>query len=111
MRRSKASSVCARQTDWQARVIIPAANQRNLVLHDDVLKAVEAGEFHIYCVRHVDEAIHLLLDREPGTADAEGNFPEGSVNGEIIKRLEAIARMTDPSRKDGESPEDDASVK
>jgi len=92
-------------------VIIPAANQRNLVLHDDVLKAVEAGEFHIYCVRHVDEAIHLLLDREPGIADAEGNFPEGSVNGEIIKRLEAIARMTDPSRKDGESPEDDASVK
>ncbi|MEE3191618.1 MAG: Lon-insertion domain-containing protein, partial [Pseudomonadota bacterium] len=101
----------ARGLTGKQGVIIPAANQRNLVLHDDVLKAVEAGEFHIYCVRHVDEAIHLLLDREPGTADAEGNFPEGSVNGEIIKRLEAIARMTDPSRKDGESPEDDASVK
>ena len=101
----------ARGLTGKQGVIIPAANQRNLVLHDDVLKAVEAGEFHIYCVRHVDEAIHLLLDREPGLADAEGNFPEGSVNGDIIRRLEAIARMADPSRKNGESSEDDASEK
>ena len=74
-------------------MIIPAANQRNLVLHDNVLKAIEDGKFHVYCVKHVDEAMHLLLGREPGIADENGQFPEGTVNGEIIKRLEEIAKM------------------
>jgi predicted ATP-dependent protease len=74
-------------------VIIPHSNQRNLVLNDEVVRAIEAGKFHVYCVRHVDEAMHLLLNREPGIADNEGNFPEGTVNGDIIKRLQSIADL------------------
>ena len=81
-------------------VIVPQSNQRNLILNQDVVDALEAGQFHIYCVSHVDEAMHLLLDREPGEADNDGEFPEGSVNGEIIARLKAIAEMSEKSSKD-----------
>jgi lon-related putative ATP-dependent protease len=74
-------------------VIIPQSNQRNLVLHEDVVTAIEQGKFNVYCVRHVDEALHLLLDREPGTINENGEFPEGTINGDIIKRLAAIAKL------------------
>ena len=79
---------------------MPQSNQRNLILNQDVVEALEAGQFHIYCVSHVDEAMHLLLDREPGEANSDGEFPEGSVNGEIIARLKAIAEMSEKSSKD-----------
>lgn len=74
-------------------VIIPQSNQRNLVLHEDVVSAIEEGNFNVYCVRHVDEALHLLLNREPGIIDENGDFPEGTINGDIIKRLAAIAKL------------------
>lgn len=74
-------------------VIIPQSNQRNLVLHEDVVTAIDEGKFNVYCVRHVDEALHLLLDREPGVIDENGDFPEGTTNGDIIKRLGAIAKL------------------
>jgi lon-related putative ATP-dependent protease len=74
-------------------VIIPQSNQRNLVLHEDVVTAIEQGKFNVYCVRHVDEALHLLLDREPGIINENGEFPEGTINGDIIKRLAAIAKL------------------
>ena len=83
----------ARGLTGKQGVIIPQSNQRNLVLHEDVVTAIEHGKFNVYCVRHVDEALHLLLDREPGISNENGEFPEGTINGDIIKRLAAIAKL------------------
>lgn len=83
----------ARGLTGKQGVIIPQSNQRNLVLHEDVVNAIDSGTFNVYCVRHVDEALHLLLDREPGIVDQNGDFPEGSINGDIIKRLAEIAKL------------------
>ena len=41
-------------------VVIPKQNVRDLVLNDDVIKAVKDGLFHIYAIGHVDEGISLL---------------------------------------------------
>ena len=90
----------ARGLTGKQGVIVPQSNQRNLILNQDVVDALEEGDFHIYCVSHVDEAMHLLLNREPGIADDKGEFPEGTVNGEIIARLQAIAEMSEKSSKD-----------
>lgn len=76
-------------------VIIPASNANNLILKQEVIDAVNAGKFAIHAVSHVDQAIELLLHREAGEPDQEGNFPDGSVNGDIIKRLEEISKMGD----------------
>ena len=42
-------------------VIIPASNERHLVLSDDVVDAVRAGEFHIHTASHVSQAASHLM--------------------------------------------------
>jgi len=49
-------------------VIIPAANSREMMLREDVLEAVGAGQFMIYAVSNIYQALGLLLDRAPGEA-------------------------------------------
>jgi lon-related putative ATP-dependent protease len=68
-------------------VIIPASNTKNLMLHPDVVEAVRQGQFHIYEVRGVDEAITLLTGVEAGEPNEEGEYPEGTVNARAFERL------------------------
>jgi predicted ATP-dependent protease len=68
-------------------VIIPASNTKNLMLHPDVVEAVRQGQFHIYEVHDVDEALYLLTGIEAGEANEEGDYPEGSLNAMAYDRL------------------------
>lgn len=72
-------------------VIVPQANVPHLMLERRVLDAVRAGQFHIYAVSTVDEAISLLADMEPGDADANGDFPEDSFNHTVSVVLRRMA--------------------
>ncbi len=72
-------------------VIIPVQNVPDLMLKDEVVKAVEADEFHIYAIDHVDEGIELLTGIPAGDMDDEGNFPEGSINFMAAGRLDELA--------------------
>jgi len=47
-------------------VIIPHVNINDLTLRDEVIEAVKDGLFHIYSIKHVDEAFHLLTGIEAG---------------------------------------------
>lgn len=90
-------------------VIIPAANVQHLMLREDVVRAAEAGLFHIYPVETVDQAIELLTGLPAGERDAEGNFPPGSINYLVEARLIELAekqrRFSAPSPK-GARPEE-----
>jgi predicted ATP-dependent protease len=55
------------------------------------LQAASEGNFHIYAVASVDEALSLLLHAEAGVKDADGNWPEASINGRIQARLVEMA--------------------
>ena len=61
-------------------VIIPRTNVVNLMLREDVVEAVENGQFHIYAIDTVDDGIELLTGVPAGKADKRGRFPKGSVN-------------------------------
>ncbi len=41
-------------------VLLPASNQPNLMLSDDVVAAVEAGQFNVWTAETVDQALELL---------------------------------------------------
>ena len=69
-----------RGLDGSHGVIIPQDNVKHLMLREDVVDAVRRDEFRVFAVRHVDEAITILTGVDAGARDAEGNFPEGSVN-------------------------------
>lgn len=72
-------------------VLIPKANEKNLMLHHKVTEAVANGKFQIYSVETIDEGMHLLTDMEMGEPDEEGNYPEGTVNHKIIQKLDQMA--------------------
>ena len=68
-------------------VIIPVQNVRHLMLRDDVRAAVAAGQFRIYAVSRLEEAIELLLGLPAGVVDAEGEYPDGSVFAAVSERF------------------------
>jgi predicted ATP-dependent protease len=72
-------------------VIIPATNAQHLMLREDILDAVKAGQFHIHAVSSIDEALSLLTGAEIGERDTEGLYPPASVNGIVQSRLEQLA--------------------
>lgn len=72
-------------------VIIPASNQLQLILSDEVIEAVTNGLFHIYPVQHVDEAIELLTGCKAGDLD-----DTHSMYGIIHARLEALTAPPPP---------------
>lgn len=84
-------------------VLIPAGNVDHLMLERRVIDAVAAGTFHIYPVRTVDEGMSLLTGVVAGVADAEGAFPDDTINGLVEKRLRAFAKAR---RRRGRLPED-----
>ena len=71
----------------------PSVNIINLLLADEVIDAVRAGQFQIYAVDHVDQALVLLSGEEAGCADQNNVFPEGSINARVVERLRSIAEL------------------
>lgn len=68
-------------------VLMPRSNLRNLMLRPDVVDAVRDGTFHIYAVGTVDEGIEVLTGVAAGERNSEGQYPEGSVNDLVQKKL------------------------
>lgn len=83
----------ARGLTGEQGVIIPQSNIINLLLDDEVIDAVRAGQFQIYAVRHVDQALALLSGEEAGYADQDNLFPAGSINARVVERLRSIAEL------------------
>jgi lon-related putative ATP-dependent protease len=84
--------VCeARGLTGDQGVLIPQSNVKHLMLRDDVVKAVEEGDFHIYAVETVDQGIELLTGMPVGERDEEGNYPEDSFNHRVQQRLASMA--------------------
>lgn len=72
-------------------VLIPAANVKHLMLRHDIVEAVERGQFRVFEIETVDEALELLTGLPAGVRDAKGEFPEGSLNRRVETRLVGFA--------------------
>jgi len=73
-------------------VIIPRANEQDLMLREDVVDAVRAGQFHIYSISTIDEGLELLTGLPAGERQPDGTFPPGTVNALVQERLEDFAQ-------------------
>jgi lon-related putative ATP-dependent protease len=76
-----------RGLDGTHGAMIPQSNVPNLMLREDVVEAVREGRFRVWAVDTVDDGIELLTGTSAGEADAEGRFPEVSVNGRVARTL------------------------
>lgn len=75
----------------QQGVILPAANVATLMLREDLVDAVAAGQFHIYPVATIDEGIAILTGLPAGERGPDGRFPEGTVNRRVDDALRDLA--------------------
>ncbi|MBE4426384.1 Lon protease family protein [Vibrio parahaemolyticus] len=70
-------------------VIMPKSNLKHLALHKDVIESIKNGEFHIWSVSTVDEAIPILMGKSFRGED-------DSVIGKIAERIENFERHEHP---------------
>jgi len=88
-------------------VVIPASNVQNLMLDDEIVKAVRDGLFHIYAVRNVDEAIEILSGIKAGKLLEDGTFEPGSVKAQVNEKikianekLKKLSELKESEKKD-----------
>ncbi|RBP31111.1 lon-related putative ATP-dependent protease [Marinobacter pelagius] len=74
-------------------VLLPESNVEHLMLRKDVRDAMGEGQFTIYPISDINEAIELLTGMEAGVADENGDYPEGSFNRKVQDRLVAFAEV------------------
>jgi ATP-dependent Lon protease len=85
-------------------VLIPESNVKNLMLRENVIDAVMEGNFHIYPVSNIDQGIELLTGKEAGKRQADGTYPENTINWMVQNRLKELAKKVKTfSREKGES--------
>ncbi|CAH1534513.1 S16 family serine protease [Vibrio jasicida] len=70
-------------------VILPKSNLKHLALHKDVIESIKNGEFHIWSVSTVDEAIPILMSKPFRGED-------DSIIGKIAERIENFERHEHP---------------
>ncbi len=89
-------------------VVIPSRNVKNLMLRDEVLDAVSSGHFHIYTIDRAEEGLELFTGLEAGAPDDKGNYPEGTFNHAVMKRLTELAEVHKAKSGKKENGENDA---
>lgn len=79
-------------------VIIPKDNVDHLMLSDEVCAAVDKGQFHIYPVTRIEQAMELLTGMPAGKRSAKGKFPTNSLYHRVDQRLAELAELADSGK-------------
>lgn len=88
--------------------IIPRANVKHLMLSQEVRHAVAEGQFHIWSVQTIDEAVQLLTGQPAGTwNEDEQAYDEGSVYARVDEQLQEIAESLRKSAEGSKEEEDE----
>ncbi|MBW7887734.1 MAG: AAA family ATPase [Bacteroidetes bacterium] len=73
-------------------VIIPQQNVQDLMLREDVCRAVEEKKFHIYAISHIDEGIEILTGMKAGKQRKDFSFEPRTINSRVDKKLMQFAK-------------------
>jgi predicted ATP-dependent protease len=74
----------------QQGVMIPQSNERHLMLHEDVIEAVNAGQFHVWSIATIEQGIEILTGVKAGQRGSNGKFPKGSIYQLVDARLQKM---------------------
>ncbi len=80
-------------------VLIPRSNVENLMLKDEVIRAVQEGKFHIWAVDTIEDGLKVLTGLEPGERLRNGRFPKDSIYCRVERTLRTFARRADAFRR------------
>ena len=86
--------ICSeRGLDGSHGVIIPRDNIKHLMLREDVVEAVAQGQFSVFAVNDIDEALSILTGVEAGRREENAEFPKDSVNRRVEMQLVRYAEL------------------
>lgn len=92
-------------------VIIPEQNVKDLMLDKEIIEDVRAGNFKIYSVKRVEDAVPLLFGMEAGKMDSSGNYPDGTLFSKVVCSLEKLYKLSRPSKQENKSNKENANEK
>jgi predicted ATP-dependent protease len=82
-------------------VIIPKKNGMHLMLKQEVVDAVRDSKFSIYTIDKMEEGLEILTGVPAGELTESGEYPEGTINYLVTKRLTEISEAME-KKKDNE---------
>ena len=74
-------------------VVIPKSNAGDLMLRQEVVDACANGEFHVYAVERIEDAVELMTG-VPAGEFVDGTYSEGTVLGEAVRLANEYWRLT-----------------
>jgi lon-related putative ATP-dependent protease len=87
--------VCkSRGLEGTPSVLIPESNLSDLMLKKEVVDAVEAGKFHVYSAKTVEEGIEVLTGMPAGRWKPNGGFEKDSVYDRVDAKLRELAETS-----------------
>jgi lon-related putative ATP-dependent protease len=98
-------AICkARGLTGRQGVVIPAANEVHLMLNEEVLAAVTAGQFHVYSAHSIDQALELLTGY---TVDSIDSCVQARVEELFTLSLKFSSKSSSGSGDEGSEQDDD----
>lgn len=91
-----------RGLDGSHGVVIPKKNLKHLMLKREVVEAVSQGLFKIYPIDMVEEGLEIFTGMQPGIMDQDGNYPAGTINYLVAKRLEELSAASKEKKEEEE---------
>jgi ATP-dependent Lon protease len=85
-------------------VIIPEQNVKDLMLKDEILEEAAKGNFHIYSVNRIEQAIEILTGVEAGKPAKNGTYPDGTVFGIVERKLKEMRNALKPKDQNKNKP-------
>lgn len=80
-------------------VIIPRSNVENLMLKDEVIRAVRDGKFHIWAIDSIEDGLKILTGQEAGERSRTGRFPRNSLYWRVEHQIHTFAKRSNNFRK------------
>ena len=74
-------------------VIIPYQNIEDLMLREEICRAVQKKKFHIYAIKTIDEGIEILTGVKAGKLHRGGSFDQKSINALVDQKLEHYVNL------------------
>jgi lon-related putative ATP-dependent protease len=75
-------------------VLIPESNVSNLMLRKEVVDAVEAGKFHVYSAKTIDDGIEILTGVAAGRSISSGGFEKDSIYDRVDGKLRELSETS-----------------
>jgi len=80
-------------------VIIPEQNVNDLMLNEDIIESVKKKEFNIYSIKNIEDGSKLLMGKEFGLPDENGDYKKGTLLHEVHRKLNELYENSKPAVK------------